>query len=128
MPVYSGQITAGESADSRECSAEDNGAAPDGQRPHHQIHSRVPTCYLTRRKLDGGRIASGLSVDCDEYSSDIQCVIGKRERINLTAVRTQSKGDLARMRFSFEVADVAHLRRAFAAVKAVAGVIRVGRA
>ena len=51
-----------------------------------------------------------------------------RERINLTAVRTQSKGDLARMRFSFEVADVAHLRRAFAAVKAVAGVIRVGRA
>jgi GTP pyrophosphokinase len=50
-----------------------------------------------------------------------------RERINVTAVRTQSKADLARMRFSFEVADVAHLRRAFAAVKAVAGVIRVGR-
>jgi GTP pyrophosphokinase len=51
-----------------------------------------------------------------------------RERINVTAVRTQSKADLAHMRFSFEVADVAHLRRAFAAVKAVAGVIRVGRA
>jgi GTP pyrophosphokinase len=50
-----------------------------------------------------------------------------RERINVTAVRTQSKGDLAHMRFSFEVADVAHLRRAFAAMKAVAGVIRVGR-
>ena len=50
-----------------------------------------------------------------------------RERINVTAVRTQSKADLAHMRFSFDVADVAHLRRAFAAVKAVAGVIRVGR-
>ena len=50
-----------------------------------------------------------------------------RERINVTAVRTQSRDDLARMRFSFEVADVAHLRRAFAAVKGVAGVIRVAR-
>jgi GTP pyrophosphokinase len=50
-----------------------------------------------------------------------------RERINVTAVRTQSRGDLAHMRFSFEVADVAHLRRAFAAVKDVAGVIRVAR-
>ncbi len=50
-----------------------------------------------------------------------------RERINVTAVRTQSRDDLARMRFSFEVADIVHLRRAFAAVKAVAGVIRVGR-
>jgi GTP pyrophosphokinase len=50
-----------------------------------------------------------------------------RERINVTAVRTQSRSDLAHMRFSFEVADVAHLRRAFAAVKQVSGVIRVGR-
>ncbi len=50
-----------------------------------------------------------------------------RERINVTAVRTQSRSDLAYMRFSFEVADVAHLRRAFAAVKEVSGVIRVGR-
>jgi GTP pyrophosphokinase len=50
-----------------------------------------------------------------------------RERINVTAVRTQNKGDLAHMRFSFEVSDVSHLRRAFAAVKAVGGVIRVGR-
>jgi len=51
-----------------------------------------------------------------------------RERINVTAVRTQSRGDLAHMRFSFEVADAAHLRRAIAAVKRVRGVIRVGRA
>jgi GTP pyrophosphokinase len=50
-----------------------------------------------------------------------------RERINVTSVRTQSRDDLARMRFSFEVADTAHLRRALAAVKAVRGVIRVAR-
>jgi GTP pyrophosphokinase len=50
-----------------------------------------------------------------------------RERINVTAVRTQSRGDLAHMRFSFEVADLAHLRRAIAAMKEVSGVIRVTR-
>jgi GTP pyrophosphokinase len=50
-----------------------------------------------------------------------------RERINVTAVRTQSRDDLARMRFAFEVADVAQLRRALAVVKEVPGVIRVAR-
>ncbi len=50
-----------------------------------------------------------------------------RERINVTAARTQSRSDLAHMRFSFDVADVGHLRRAFAAVKDVSGVIRVAR-
>jgi GTP pyrophosphokinase len=51
-----------------------------------------------------------------------------RERINVTAVRTQNRADLAHMRFSFAVADIAHLRRALAAVKDVSGVIRVARA
>jgi GTP pyrophosphokinase len=50
-----------------------------------------------------------------------------REHLNVTAVRTQNRGDLAHMRFSFEVADLAQLRRALAAVKSVAGVIRAGR-
>ena len=50
-----------------------------------------------------------------------------RERINVTAVRTQSRDDLAFMRFSFAVGDLAQLRRALAAVKDVAGVIRAGR-
>jgi GTP pyrophosphokinase len=50
-----------------------------------------------------------------------------RERINVTAVRTQSRDELAFMRFSFEVADVAQLKRAFAVVREVAGVIRVAR-
>jgi GTP pyrophosphokinase len=50
-----------------------------------------------------------------------------RERINVTAVRTQSRDDLAYMRFAFEVSDVAQLRRALAVVKEVHGVIRVAR-
>jgi GTP pyrophosphokinase len=50
-----------------------------------------------------------------------------REKINVTAVRTQSRAELAYMRFGFEVADAAHLKRAIAAVKQVRGVIRVGR-
>jgi GTP pyrophosphokinase len=51
-----------------------------------------------------------------------------REHINVTAVRTQTRQDIATMNFSFEVADLAQLRRALAVVKSVAGVIRAARA
>ncbi len=50
-----------------------------------------------------------------------------RERINVTAVRTQSRDELAFMRFSFNVGDLAQLKRAFAVVKDVPGVIRAAR-
>ena len=50
-----------------------------------------------------------------------------REKINVTAVRTQSKDELAFMRFTFEVANLAQLKRAFALVRDLKGVIRVGR-
>jgi len=50
-----------------------------------------------------------------------------REHLNVTAVRTQSREDLAFMRFSFEVEDLVQLRRAIAAVREVGGVIRVAR-
>jgi GTP pyrophosphokinase len=81
----------------------------------------------------GARPDGAYSVDILVTASDRQGLlrdVGEalaRERINVTAVRTQSRNELARMRFSFEVAGVAHLRRAIAAVKEVAGVIRVGR-
>lgn len=51
-----------------------------------------------------------------------------REKINVTAVRTQSREDLAFMRFVFDVGDLAQLKRAFALVRELKGVIRVGRA
>ena len=51
-----------------------------------------------------------------------------REKINVTAVRTQSRDDLAFMRFSFEVANMAQLKRALAQVRQVKGVIRAARA
>ncbi|MGH8686409.1 MAG: RelA/SpoT family protein [Burkholderiales bacterium] len=50
-----------------------------------------------------------------------------RERINVTAVRTQSRDDLALMRFSFEIADLAQLKRAMSGVREVPGVLRVAR-
>jgi GTP pyrophosphokinase len=50
-----------------------------------------------------------------------------REKINVTAVRTQSRDELAFMRFGFEVADMAQLKRAMAQVRQVKGVIRAAR-
>src|SRR5438477_5546729 len=50
-----------------------------------------------------------------------------RERINVTAVRTQSRDELAFMRFTFDVANLGQLKRAFAVVRSLKGVIRVGR-
>jgi GTP pyrophosphokinase len=50
-----------------------------------------------------------------------------REKINVTATRTQTRDDLAFMRFSFEVANLAQLKRAFAVVRDLKGVIRVAR-
>jgi GTP pyrophosphokinase len=51
-----------------------------------------------------------------------------REKLNVTAVRTQSRDELAFMRFTFDVANVAQLKRAFAIVRELKGVIRVARA
>jgi len=51
-----------------------------------------------------------------------------REKINVTAVRTQSRDELAFMRFTFDVGNMAQLKRALAQVRDVKGVIRVARA
>jgi len=85
-------------------------------------------------RKSGGKPADGFyPVDLLVTAADRQGLlrdVGEalaREKINVTAVRTQSRADLAHMRFSFEVADVAHLKRALAAVKRLRGVIRVAR-
>jgi GTP pyrophosphokinase len=51
-----------------------------------------------------------------------------REKINVTAVRTQTRDDFAFMRFTFDVADAGQLKRALALVRTLKGVIRVARA
>jgi hypothetical protein len=43
-------------------------------------------------------------------------------------VRTQSKDELAFMRFTFEVTNLAQFKRALALVRELKGVIRTGRA
>jgi GTP pyrophosphokinase len=50
-----------------------------------------------------------------------------REKINVTAVRTQSRDDLAFMRFTFDVTDAGQLKRALGLVRGLKGVIRVAR-
>ncbi len=50
-----------------------------------------------------------------------------REKINVTATRTQTRDELAFMRFTFDVANLAQLKRAFAIVRELKGVIRVAR-
>ena len=85
--------------------------------------------------VQSGRTSAGVyPVDILVTAADRQGLlrdIGEalaRERINVTAVRTQSRDELAHMRFSFEVADVGAFEACLAAVKQVGGVIRVGRA
>jgi GTP pyrophosphokinase len=51
-----------------------------------------------------------------------------REKINVTAVRTQTREDLAFMRFTFDVSNMAQLKRALVQVRDVKGVIRAARA
>jgi len=51
-----------------------------------------------------------------------------REKINVTAVRTQTRDELAFMRFTFDVGNLAQFRRALAQVRELKGVIRVARA
>jgi GTP pyrophosphokinase len=50
-----------------------------------------------------------------------------RERINVTAVNTLSRHNVATMQFTAEVADVEHLRRALAQVTEVPGVFSARR-
>jgi GTP pyrophosphokinase len=80
-----------------------------------------------------GRAAGSYSVDMVVTASDRRGLLRDigdalaRERINVTATRTQTRDDLAFMRFTFEVSDLAQLKRAFAVVRQLKGVIRVAR-
>ena len=81
----------------------------------------------------GARPGGAYTVDMVVTANDRQGLLRDigdalaRERINVTAVRTQSRDDLAYMRFTFDVEDLGQLRRALAAVRDVHGVIRVAR-
>ena len=81
----------------------------------------------------GAKNIGAFSVDMVVVASDRQGLlrdVGEalaREKINVTAVNTQSKQDLAYMRFTCDVADVDQLRRALSVVKEVPGVLRASR-
>ncbi len=81
----------------------------------------------------GAKNTGVFSVDMVVVASDRQGLlrdVGEalaRDRINVTAVNTQSRHDLAYMRFTMDVADVGQLRRALTVVKEVPGVLRASR-
>ena len=81
----------------------------------------------------GAKNVGAFSVDMVVVASDRQGLlrdVGEalaREKINVTAVNTQSKQDLAYMRFTCDVADVDQLRRALGVVREVPGVLRASR-
>ena len=97
----------------------------------HNLSERHP-----ERVIDadwGAKNVGAFSVDMVVVASDRQGLlrdVGEalaREKINVTTVNTQSKQDLAYMRFTCDVADVEQLRRALGVVKEVPGVLRASR-
>ena len=81
-----------------------------------------------------GRSAGTYTVDMTVTATDRRGLLRDigdalaRERINVSAVRTQTRDELAFMRFTFDVTDLGQLKRAFAVVRELKGVIRVARA
>ena len=84
-------------------------------------------------ETDWGKGGGAYTVDMTVTASDRRGLLRDigdalaREKINVTAVRTQTRDELAFMRFTFDVANLAQLRRAFAVVRELKGVIRVAR-
>jgi GTP pyrophosphokinase len=84
-------------------------------------------------ETDWGKGEGAYTVDMTVTASDRRGLLRDigdalaREKINVTAVRTQTRDELAFMRFTFDVANVAQLKRAFAVVRELKGVIRVAR-
>jgi GTP pyrophosphokinase len=84
-------------------------------------------------ETDWGKGEGAYTVDMTVTASDRRGLLRDigdalaREKINVTAVRTQTRDELAFMRFTFDIANLAQLKRAFAVVRELTGVIRVAR-
>ena len=85
-------------------------------------------------ETDWGKSEAGYAVDMTVTATDRRGLLRDigdalaREKINVTAVRTQTRDELAFMRFTFDVADAAQLKRALVLVRGLKGVIRAARA
>ena len=81
----------------------------------------------------GAREATVFPVDIVVEANDRQGLLRdisevlSREKINVTAVNTQSRQHVATMLFTVEVEDLDHLRRALAQIGDVAGVYSAAR-
>jgi GTP pyrophosphokinase len=81
----------------------------------------------------GNRSGRGYEVDMEVEANDRQGLLRDisdllmREKINVTAVNTQSRGDRARMSFSAQVADQEQMARILSQIRDVTGVIEARR-
>ena len=77
----------------------------------------------------GATFATEISVEAVDRTGllrDISEVLS-RERINVTATSTQTTDQVARMRFTVEIADVPQLNRVLGLIRDVKGVVRASR-
>ncbi len=81
----------------------------------------------------GAKTAGGYEVDLEVEANDRQGLLRDisdlmmREKINVTAVNTQSRGDRARMAFSVQISGSEQLERLLAQMSEIAGVIQARR-
>ncbi|MDP2963761.1 MAG: ACT domain-containing protein, partial [Sulfurimicrobium sp.] len=96
----------------------------------HLPESRKERLLPASWGIRGGR---GYEVDMEVEANDRQGLLRDisdllmREKINVTAVNTQSRGDRARMSFSAQVADQEQMARILSQIRDVPGVIEARR-
>ncbi len=95
--------------------------------------ARNPERVISAEWGGGARPDQLYAVDLEVEASDRQGLLRdisevlSREKVNVTAVNTQSKAGQARMKFTVELAGVTQLQHVLAQVGAVAGVLSVRR-
>src|SRR5690606_25852710 len=104
----------------------------------HRAECKSLAHLLTRQpelaiEADCGEKPGFFPVDIAVQASDRQSLLRdisevlSRERINVTAVNTLSRKNVATMDFTIEVADADHLRRALTLISEVPGVMSARR-
>ena len=94
--------------------------------PEHKRERLLATSW-------GGRTGGGYEVDMEIEAQDRQGLLRDisdvlmREKVNVTAVNTQSRGELARMSFTAQVVDREQLGRILAQIREVSGVAKARR-
>lgn len=99
------------------------------QAPERVIETAWDDGALRRGDVPARRYPADVEVRATDRPGLLRDVteVFARDRLNVTAVQTLSRQEMARMCFTVEVADAAQLARALAAIRDVAGVLHARR-